>query len=38
MPRLSREERLIALGMIQANMNYSQVAAILVAVERLLGT
>ena len=26
MPRLSREERLIALGMIQANMNYSQVA------------
>ena len=26
MPRLSRKERLIALGMIQANMNYSQVA------------
>ena len=26
MPRLSREERLIALGMIQANNNYSEVA------------
>ena len=26
MPRLSREERLIALGMIQTNNNYSEVA------------